>query len=280
MQAAGRTSRRVPHGTARNTRKDECVQDQSAPLSCAQDPPDARISTNPPQPDKAFPTPDPPSADPDISPERIQAALVTALQSREFQSAPQLRAFLGFVVRATLNNEQEKLKGYTIAVEALGRPEDFNPVTDPIVRVEAARLRRRLEKYYSGTGAGETVRMVIRKGSYAPEFFLHELTKLRDQPAGDVLALQEEEAHFSPAPAVDQIGQDGETATPVRHALPGPDAIMQEKTVTVPQDFRPRDRFGRFLLQLAQLARRPVPLQLTLLVGIVCFLAGYLIAAD
>jgi hypothetical protein len=280
MQAAGRTSRRVPLGTARNTRKDECVQDQSARLSCAQDPPDARISRKTSQPDKAFPTADAPKADPDISPERIQAALVTALQSREFQSAPQLRAFLGFVVRATLNNEQEKLKGYTIAVEALGRPEDFNPVTDPIVRVEAARLRRRLEKYYSGTGAGEAVRMVIRKGSYAPEFFVQELAKLRDQPAGDMPALQEEEAPFSPAPAVEQVGQDGEAATPVRHTLPGPDAVMPEETATVPRDFQPHDRSGRLLLQLGQLARRPVPLQLTLLVGIVCFLVGYLIAGD
>ena len=102
----------------------------------------------------------------------MRAALVSALASTDFRSAPQLRSFLDFVVSAALEKKHDRIKGYTIAVEALGRPEDFNPVTDPIVRVEAARLRRRLAKYYSGSGACERVRIVIPKGSYAPEFEL------------------------------------------------------------------------------------------------------------
>lgn len=102
--------------------------------------------------------------------EQVRAALGNALESPEFRSAPQLRSFLDFVVCAALEERREKIKGYTIAVEALGRPQDFNPVTDPIVRVEAARLRRRLARYYSGSGARERVRIIIPKGSYAPEF--------------------------------------------------------------------------------------------------------------
>jgi len=105
-----------------------------------------------------------------LSEDQIQSALFNALKSPEFRSAPQLRAFLEFVVRAALDNKLEKIKGYTIAVEALGRPEDFNPVTDPIVRVEAARLRRRLVKYYTGSGLSDPVRISIPKGSYAPSF--------------------------------------------------------------------------------------------------------------
>ncbi len=104
------------------------------------------------------------------SDDQVRVALNNALNSPEFQSAPQLRAFLDFVVRASLGNQSEKIKGYTIAVEALGRPEDFNPVTDPIVRVEAARLRRRLETYYTGSGAGDPLRISIPKGSYTPRF--------------------------------------------------------------------------------------------------------------
>ncbi|MBG6174094.1 hypothetical protein IWQ55_001655 [Labrenzia sp. EL_208] len=101
---------------------------------------------------------------------QARSALTDALESAEFRSAPQLRSFLEFVVHASLENKHEKIKGYTIAVEALGRATDFNPVTDPIVRVEAARLRRRLTKYYEGSGASSPVRITIPKGSYAPAF--------------------------------------------------------------------------------------------------------------
>ncbi|WP_156510375.1 hypothetical protein [Labrenzia sp. OB1] len=105
-----------------------------------------------------------------LSDQQIRRALARTLKSPEFHSAPQLCAFLRFVGTATLKHGRDSLKGYTIAVEALGRPEEFNPVTDPIVRVEAARLRRRLEKYYAGSGSEDPVRIVIPKGSYAPEF--------------------------------------------------------------------------------------------------------------
>lgn len=110
------------------------------------------------------------SQDRNFSDVQIMAALERALDSAEFQTAPQLRSFLQFVVHAKLSGQQEKLKGYKIAVEALGRSTDFNPVLDPIVRVEAARLRRRLARYYKGTGISDPVRISIPKGSYAPEF--------------------------------------------------------------------------------------------------------------
>ncbi|WP_051644980.1 hypothetical protein [Labrenzia sp. DG1229] len=114
-----------------------------------------------------------PSSDASVLPcneKQARLALTDALESAEFRSAPQLRSFLEFVVHASLENKHEKIKGYTIAVEALGRATDFNPVTDPIVRVEAARLRRRLTKYYEGSGASSPVRITIPKGSYAPAF--------------------------------------------------------------------------------------------------------------
>ena len=164
MQAAGQTSRRLRAGPQEKKRR-TIPSPGSARARCELEP-----DTTEPGSPNVGPGHERPHADHPDNHRRTGAGRtgVTALQSREFQSAPQLRAFLGFVVRATLNNEQEKLKGYTIAVEALGRPEDFNPVTDPIVRVEAARLRRRLEKYYAGSGAADPVRIVIPKGSYAP----------------------------------------------------------------------------------------------------------------
>ena len=64
----------------------------------------------------------------------------------------------------------KKLKAYTIAVEALGRGTDFDPQTDPIVRVEAVRLRQALARYYSGTGRDDPLVIEVPRGSYVPAF--------------------------------------------------------------------------------------------------------------
>jgi hypothetical protein len=61
------------------------------------------------------------------------------------------------VVEATLRGASDRIKGYTIAVEALGRADDFDPQADPIVRVEAMRLRRALARYYANGGARDAV---------------------------------------------------------------------------------------------------------------------------
>ncbi|MFJ5370595.1 hypothetical protein ACIPIA_15370, partial [Bosea sp. CER48] len=87
----------------------------------------------------------------------IRAELARILASDAFRAAPQLSAFLTFIVERTIDGRAVELKGYTIAVEGLGRPADFNPQIDPIVRVEAGRLRRALTQYYAGDGQGSPV---------------------------------------------------------------------------------------------------------------------------
>jgi tetratricopeptide (TPR) repeat protein len=100
----------------------------------------------------------------------IRAALDRILASDAFRGAPQLAAFLGFIVERSLAGRAAELKGYTIAVEAFGRPPDFDPQTDPIVRVEAGRLRKALVQYYVGEGAAEPLRIAIPVGGYVPSF--------------------------------------------------------------------------------------------------------------
>ena len=90
--------------------------------------------------------------------------------SEAFRGSPQLVAFLRYVVEATLRGEQDRIKGYTIAVEALGRADDFDPQTDPIVRVEAMRLRRALNRYYANGGKHDPVVIDLPLGSYVPVF--------------------------------------------------------------------------------------------------------------
>ncbi|HVX91599.1 MAG TPA: hypothetical protein VG985_00100 [Xanthobacteraceae bacterium] len=102
--------------------------------------------------------------------EEIREACTRVVASPAFRASPQLSAFLRFVVEATLSGQSERIKGYTIAVEALGRDADFDPQTDPIVRVEAGRLRRALERYYGETGADDPVAIELPRGSYVPVF--------------------------------------------------------------------------------------------------------------
>jgi tetratricopeptide (TPR) repeat protein len=106
----------------------------------------------------------------DPTPEEVRAALERLTGSEGFRSSPQLVAFLGFTVEAVLRGERERIKAYTIAVEALGRDERFDPQIDPIVRVEATRLRRAVERYYGGPGADDPVVIELKPGSYVPAF--------------------------------------------------------------------------------------------------------------
>lgn len=109
--------------------------------------------------------------DPPAVPE-IRAALSRVIASDPFRTAPQLVAFLSFIVEKTIAGESGELKGYTIATRALGRPPEFDPQIDPIVRVEAMRLRRALQTYYGGAGAGDPLIISVPRGSYVPQFSL------------------------------------------------------------------------------------------------------------
>ena len=104
------------------------------------------------------------------TPEAIRAALERILQSDDFRGSDKQRQFLSFVVKETLAGRALQLKGYTIAVAVYGRTETFDPQIDPIVRVEAGRLRRAVEHYYLTAGKTDPVRIKIPKGSYKPTF--------------------------------------------------------------------------------------------------------------
>jgi hypothetical protein len=87
-----------------------------------------------------------------------------------FRNSPQLVSFLRFVVEATLCGKAASIKSYSIGIEALGRRDDFDPHVDPIVRVEAGRLRRALVGYYAADGAGSAIIIEIPLGHYVPKF--------------------------------------------------------------------------------------------------------------
>jgi serine/threonine-protein kinase len=120
--------------------------------------------------------------DPGRVPEsEIRAQLEKILVSQGFAEAGRLGPFLRYVVGRTLAGDTASLKESVLGVEVFQRPADYDPRIDPIVRVEARRLRSRLSDYYEGAGAAEPVRIDLPKGTYVPVFS-------RRTPAGETAA--------------------------------------------------------------------------------------------
>ena len=102
--------------------------------------------------------------------QRIQDALEHVLASRDFRNSPRKRRFLQFVVQETLDGHADRIKAYAVALAVFDRDASFDPLIDPLVRIEAGRLRRCLERYYLNEGAKDPVQITIPKGAYVPEF--------------------------------------------------------------------------------------------------------------
>lgn len=100
----------------------------------------------------------------------IEAALARIQQWPGLARSPQLAKFLNYIVLARLDGNEAGIKAYSIAVDVFGRPQSFDPQNDPIVRVQARRLRAVLEEYYASDGAAETVTFYLPVGRYIPEF--------------------------------------------------------------------------------------------------------------
>jgi adenylate cyclase len=73
-------------------------------------------------------------------------------------------------VETVLAGRSHEIKGYTVATRVFGRGQDFNQATDPIVSIQANKLRRALERYYLVAGQNDPIRIEIPKGSYVPLF--------------------------------------------------------------------------------------------------------------
>lgn len=105
-----------------------------------------------------------------ISPGVIEQQLERILASPQFASTTRLNRFLRYLVEQSLAGNAEALKGYTIGVDVFDRPEDFDPAIDTIVRVQAGKLRTRLDLYYAQEGTDDPIRIFVPKGSYSPQF--------------------------------------------------------------------------------------------------------------
>jgi len=100
----------------------------------------------------------------------VREHLARILASRAFHQGDRLKRFLAFIVSEAIAGHRNELKEYVIGVQVFGKEESFDPRTDPIVRVQARRLRAKLEQYYREEGHGDALIVDLPKGGYAPVF--------------------------------------------------------------------------------------------------------------
>jgi TolB-like protein/Tfp pilus assembly protein PilF len=100
----------------------------------------------------------------------IRCELERILSSHTFRSAIRQKRFLIYSVREVLAGRARLLKEYSIGVEVFEKGEQFDPRLNAIVRLEARKIRRNLQKYYDTEGFANPLRIEIPKGGYAPIF--------------------------------------------------------------------------------------------------------------
>ncbi|MCA3544934.1 MAG: hypothetical protein IOC73_14485 [Rhodobacter sp.] len=105
--------------------------------------------------------------------DEIAAQVARILSSKDFDASDRNRRFLEYVVQETMAGRADRIKAYSIATTVFCRNEDFDPQQDAIVRIEAGRLRRSLDRYYLTSGRNDTVRISIPVGAYVPVFLRH-----------------------------------------------------------------------------------------------------------
>jgi len=137
---------------------------------------------------------------------RWEAAL-RAAQSSQLARAAQLQSILLFIVRQAIQRPEEQVHEFDIAYRVLGRSSNFNPLDDNIVRVQIARLRKKLDLYFSTEGENERLIISVALGSYRPVF----VDRIQYTPQSNLLG---DELEKQSAPIIDEEGTLPDQAMP------------------------------------------------------------------
>lgn len=132
----------------------------------------------------------------------VRAQLARILDSAVLRGSQRRRDLLSHLVEETLAGRGDQIKGYSVALAVFGRAETFDPSADPVVRLEAGRLRRALDTYYVDADQSDTVRITIPKGAYVAHF---------EEMAGDTSAQTPDDHIPERTPAAD--GCEGEAGS-------------------------------------------------------------------
>jgi len=159
-----------------------------------------------------------------LSHEEIRAQLERILSSESFRRSERLSRFLRYVVEQALAGKTGELKEYSIAVEVFDKRQDFETRADPIVRVEAGRLRAKIREYYATEGREDAVFLGLRDRGYRPVFQLRRKNRKEKEKAKPV----ETAAEAASSPARRQAGKrTPPAAEPSLAILPFADLSLQ-----------------------------------------------------
>lgn len=164
----------------------------------------------------------------DVEAERIEFETVL---NDVFSRPSNTKRMLCYICEKYFEGTTADIKEYSIAVDAFGRADDFDPTIDSIVRVEAHRLRSKLDAYYSERASDHHIRISLPHGGYVPQF-THRVPEE---------SKQDSEVEVPPAAASDLIQtEDPGTSEVLAAALPRQDEVVQSPEPQIPQRrFRP-----------------------------------------
>src|SRR6266481_8036586 len=97
------------------------------------------------------------------------------VRSKHFRNSKRYPTFLRFVVEQTLAGKIEGLKERTLGVDVFARPNHYDTNEDPIVRVTAGEIRKRIAQYYQEPGHEREIKLLLPSGSYVPQFYPPEI---------------------------------------------------------------------------------------------------------
>jgi hypothetical protein len=113
----------------------------------------------------------------------IREQMARLLANPHFSQSRRFPPFLRYVIEKTLSGQEDLLKERTLGVEIFGRSPDYDTASDPIVRVTAGEIRKRIAQYYQEPGHENEMRIALPAGSYIPQFHWHSAPPKEESPA-------------------------------------------------------------------------------------------------
>jgi hypothetical protein len=181
-----------------------------------------------------------------IEPQVCLAQVERLIHSPLLSGSEALCKLLQFLAQHALNSPDDHLKEYEIATQVFGRPADFDPQADAVVRVQMGRLRTKLAEYYESAGTGDPIRIVARKGGYSLSFRHRAVTATTDSPQTNTLVPSAKPARAGVglsllvgAAALICVLATVDVLIAVSHRSPGsPDTASNQTAQTAPPSLR------------------------------------------
>jgi len=132
----------------------------------------------------------------------IEAQLERLLANSHFSNSRRFPAFLRFIVSATINGQADLLKERTLGIDVFGKDADYDTAADPIVRVTAGEIRKRIAQYYQELGHQDELKLSLPPGSYVPQFHFQKISQAESRnvatPPASLAAAQAQSSSQKP----------------------------------------------------------------------------------